>query len=599
MMLRPFSLSATLAAGVVLIVTPAFAQSRGSNFADTQTQQQSPYHGQIVEDIVAYVNDQVISKSDYDRAEQELEQEAHQQGWSHQQLYEQRKDLLRSLIDNQLLLSKGKELGISGETDTVKRLDEMRQQYHLATMEDLQKAAEQQGVSFEDLKEQIRENAIRSQVISQEVGSHIQVAPSEIQAYYKAHQQEFEHPEEEKLSEILIATPNPDDAAQVSQAEKKADDIETRLKGGADFATVAKADSNGPTASEGGKLGEFKRGDLAKVLEDATFDLKTGQFTQPIRTKQGWLILEVTDHQAAGVAPLEDVQNQIQEAVGYSKMEPALRTYLSQLRDQAYIEIRPGYVDSGATGHEQKFLMGAYTPPQSKHKKHAERARFRQKGQKKQTRNEEASAPPPGVPTLDQVNQQKSAPKQVASARTEKPGKREKIRFGQAPRETLPSSDTRQVDAGASGSTATQMAANQGDNAVVTNAEGNVIDSANPDVKKTKTRFSDRPTESKQKKQKDKEAKKNRFAPPKETPAQMAQDQQEQSALGLNGDSTKSKKKHTAAKTGPKRRMSDEDNHPQPNGTSGTNPGQPPAGSSAPPPTPQGTPQNNGTAPPQ
>ena len=358
MMLRFPSFSAALAASVVLTVVPAFAQSRGSNFADTQSQQASPYHGQVVEDIIADVNDQVISKSDYDRAEQELEQEARQQGWSQQQLYEQRKDLLRSLIDNQLLLSKGKELGITGETELVKRLDDMRKQYHLDSMEELQKAAEQQGVSFEDLKEQIRENVIRSEVISQEVGSHIQVAPSEIQAYYKEHQQEFERPEQVKLSEILIATPNPDDAAQVAQAEKKADEIETRLKAGADFATVAKADSNGPTASDGGRLGEFKRGDLAKVLENATFDLKTGQFTEPLRTKQGWLIMEVTGHQPAGLAPLEQVQNQIQEAIGYKKMEPALRSYLSQLRDQAYIEIRPGYVDSGSTGHEQKFLHG-------------------------------------------------------------------------------------------------------------------------------------------------------------------------------------------------------------------------------------------------
>ncbi|MGB7136515.1 MAG: peptidylprolyl isomerase, partial [Acidobacteriaceae bacterium] len=357
MMLRFLPLSATLAAGLALTVVPALAQSRGQNFMDTQTQQQqqSPYHGQIVEDIVAYVNDQVISKSDYDRAEQELEQEARQQGWTQQQLFEQRKDLLRSLIDNQLLLSKGKELGITGETEVIKRLDDMRKQYHLASMEDLQKAAEQQGVSFEDLKEQIRENVIRSEVISQEVGSHIQIAPSEIEDYYKQHQQEFERPEEVKLSEILIATPNPDDAAQVAQAEKKADDVEARLKGGADFATVAKADSNGPTASDGGKLGEFKHGDLAKVLEDAAFDLPTGRFTQPIRTKQGWLILDVTDHQKAGLAHLEDVQSQIQEQLGYTKMEPAMRAYLAELRDQAYIEIRSGYVDSGATGHEQKF----------------------------------------------------------------------------------------------------------------------------------------------------------------------------------------------------------------------------------------------------
>ena len=167
MMLRVPLLPALLAASVGLLVVPAAAPAiaQGRNASDTQTQQ-SPYHGTVVEDIAARVNDQVISKSDYDRAEQDLQQEARQQGWTQAQLMEQRRDLMRSLIDNQLLLSKGKELGINGETEVIKRLDDMRKQYPLTTLEDLQKAAEAQGVSLEDLKEQIRENVIRSEVIS-------------------------------------------------------------------------------------------------------------------------------------------------------------------------------------------------------------------------------------------------------------------------------------------------------------------------------------------------------------------------------------------------------------------------------------------------
>jgi len=465
-------------------------------------------------------------------------------------------------------------------------------------MEALQKAAEEQGVSFEDLKEQIRENVIRSEVISQEVGSRIMVAPSEIEAYYKAHQEEFERPESVQLSEILIATPNPDDAAQVAQAEKKADDIETRLKAGADFATVAKADSSGSTAPDGGKLGGFKRGDLAKVLEEATFSLKAGQFTEPIRARQGWLILEVTAHQQAGVAPLDEVQNEIQEKIGYTKMEPALREYLSELRDQAYIDVRPGYVDSGATGHEQKFLMGAYQPPQPKHKKkaHEERTRFREKAPRRKTETEVA-----GVPTLDKINGTKNAGKEVASTKTQKPGKREKIRFGQAPRETLPAGDTRDVDAGAGAATTNVAANNQPGNAVVTNAAGEVIDTGNQAEKKTKTRFADRPKVTKEQKKKEKEAKKNRFAAPKETPAELAQDKLDQQAMGLNGDTTKPKKKPNPAKTGPKRRMSDQDKdkgQAQPNGQTGTGSsgaGQTPQGSN---PNPNGT-ANQGAAPPQ
>ncbi len=590
MMLRFPFLPALLAASVGLAVlpstVPAWAQGRGSS--DTQNQQ-SPYRGTIVEEIAARVNDQVISKSDYDRADQELEQEARQQSWTQAQLMEQKRDLMRSLIDNQLLLSKGKELGINGETEVIKRLDEMRKQYHLATLEDLQKAAESQGVSFEDLKEQIRENVIRSQVISQEVGSRIQVSPSEIRAFYQAHQAEFEKPEQEHLNEILIPTPNPDDAAQVAEAKKKADEVEARLKGGADFATVAKADSGGPTAAQGGDLGDFKRDDLhSKELEDATFSLQAGQFTEPIRTRQGWLILKVTEHQKGGVQPLEDVQNQVQEQVGMQKMEPALREYLTRLRDEASIDVRAPYFDSGATPNEIKLVQSAYTPPQPKKKK-KQQERFRQRATRPQPASAAAAGGvPAGVPTLDKVNGQNASSKQqVASNKgTEKPGKKEKIRFGQAPRETLPTGPTREVDAGAAGieaaqaaETGSQVAANQPTNGVaLTNAEGNVIDTSNGDQAKKKTRFSDQAKLPKAKQKQIAQSKKRqKFTPPVETQQQTANDQLQQSALGLNGDSRKAAKqakaeKKKADKNLPKRRMSDTDNkdEQQPNGQPNT-----------------------------
>jgi peptidyl-prolyl cis-trans isomerase SurA len=553
-----------LAVSVAVLVfatdlVPCDAQSRGANYTDVTTQRtsQSPYQGTVVEDIVAMVNDQVISKSDYDRAEHEMEQEGQQQGWSQQQMMQQRRDLLRSLIDKQLLLSKGKDLGINGETEVVKRLDEMRKQYHMESMEDLQKAAEAQGVSFEDLKEQIRENVITSEVISQEVGHKIDIAPSEMQAYYNAHLQEFQRPEQVKLSEILVATPNPEDAAQVAEAQKKAEAVEARLKTGADFATVAKADSGGPTAQEGGRLGDYKRGDLPKVMEDATFDLQPGQFTAPIRTKQGWLILEVTEHNKGGVMPLADVQGDIQEKIGMAKMEPAMRSYLGKLRDEAAIQVRAPYSDSGATANEIKFIEGAYQPPQPKKKKHVERARYRQLSSPKQKEPATAgAAAPAGVPTLDQVNTQKGAPVQVASAGpgaektgTEKPGKKEKIRFGQAPRETLPAGDTRNVDAGSTSVAAEAPAPAAGSeqiasntptaNAVVTNAEGSVINNGGDAEKTAKTRYSDRMKESKPKQAQDKAAKKKqKFVPPTETTEQRAQDKQAAAAVGLNGDTT-------------------------------------------------------------
>jgi peptidyl-prolyl cis-trans isomerase SurA len=619
MMLRVPPLPAVLLAGLVLAPASSVAQSR-SSFADTTSQQVPAYSGSVVEDIVARVNDQVISKSDYERAQQQLEEEAQQQNWSQQELMEQRRDLLRSLIDKQLLLSRAKELDVNGETDLVKRLDEIRKQNNLDSMEDLQKAVEAQGISYEDFKQQIRDQIITSEVISQEVGPHISVTQPEMQNYYNAHQQEFMRPEQVHLNEILISTPDPDNAAQVAEAEKKADDVESRLKSGGDFATLARAESGGPTAQQGGDLGDFKSGQLPKVMEDATFSLQAGQYTAPIRTKQGWLILQVTSHQKGGLAPLKDVQNQIQEQVGMSKMEPALRSYLTKLREEAYITVRSGYVDSGASPNEIKFIQGAYVPPQPKKKKKVERTRFNVRGSRGGVKISAKASPgaPAGVPSLDQVNSQKTPPKEVASNApgTQKPGKKEKIRFGQAPRETLPAGDTRSVDAGATTPSAPQqqVALNQPGLSPAVSPAPAPDTAADTDAKKVKTRLSDRlkETKTKQTERKQQEAanKHHKFVPPPEsqTPEELAKEKRENAAYGLQGDTTKPKKQPSPAKSGPKRRMTDQDQNkqqqPAQNGTqtpapaTTTPPSAPtPAQTQQPQPGTQSTPPAQGTQP--
>lgn len=522
-----------LAASLVIAVAPAVAQNPKSDF-ETQS---SPYTGKVVEEIVARVNDKVISLSDYRRAEQQLEEEAQQQGWTQQQMYEQKRDLLRGLIDKQLLLSKGNQMGITGGTRLVNRLDELRKQNHLPTMLALQKAVEAQGIAWEDFKQQIRDNIVTQTVIGREVGSHIDIAPSEIRDYYNAHKQNFEQPEEVSLSEILISTPNPDDAAQVEAAKKKAEAIEAKLEGGADFVTLAKQDSGGPTAQEGGVLGVYKAGQLPKVMEDATFSLKPGGVTPPIRTKQGWLILEVTKHTKAGLEPLDAVQTRIQEELGMQKMEPAVRQYLTKLRTEAYIDIRPGYVDAGGTPNEMKFIQSAYVTPVKKKKKFHARERFQ------------------GRTRHRQVSRKESRKEEIAQERrAQKPGKKEKIRFGQAPRETLPSGPTKMVNAGAGPSAEPQVSENEA--GLAPGADNG--QSAGAEATPRKWRLTDKLKLSKKKRKQEAEAEKHHdFVPPTLTPQEQAAAKRQQAALGLKGDTSKIRKVNPA-KEGPKRRFSDE-----------------------------------------
>jgi peptidyl-prolyl cis-trans isomerase SurA len=329
--------------------------------------------GTVIEDIIARVNNQIITRTEFNRAKEQTASELKQQSVSETdpKFKERDKDVLRDLIDQQLLLEKGKDLGITGDTELVKRLDEMRKQMNLASLEDLEKAAQQQGVSFEDFKQNIRNNIITQQVIGSEVGRNLKISQQETQDFYNKHKPELERPEAVHLEEILVSTQppqnqqdankNPDaaqeDPAKLQAAEQKANQLLKDIRGGAKFEEVAKKSSDGPTASQGGDLGIFKRGELAKELEDKTFSMKPGEVSDVIRTKQGFLILKVAEHYSAGIPPLNEVEPQIQEQIYMQKLQPALRTFLTKLREQAYIDIKPGFVDTGASPNQTKPIM--------------------------------------------------------------------------------------------------------------------------------------------------------------------------------------------------------------------------------------------------
>ena len=205
-------------------------------------------------------------------------------------------------------------------------------------------------------------------MVQDEVGRHLNLTRAQEEAYYKDHGKDFEVPEQVHLSEILIPTPDNATDAQVAASQQKADDVEAKLKGGANFAETAKANSGGPTASAGGDLGDFKRGALGDVLEKATFSLPVGGYTEPIRTRQGFVILRVDSHQQAGIPPLEQVERQVQEAIYFTQLQPALRTYLTKAREDAYIDIKPGFVDTGGSHQQTKPEFTAYAPPAPKKK---------------------------------------------------------------------------------------------------------------------------------------------------------------------------------------------------------------------------------------
>ena len=505
----------------------------------------------VVEDVVARVNDQIINRSDVERAQQELLREDQQSNATPAEAAQRQKDLLRDMIDKQLLLSKAKELGLNADAEVIRRLDEIRKQNHLDSMEALEKAAAAQGVSFEDFKANIRDSILTQQVVRDEVGRRLQMTQGQEQAFYNAHKQEFAQPEQVRLSEILIPTPADANYAALAAAKAKADDIEAKLKGGAQFEELAKTESGGSTAAQGGDLGQYKRGALSKVLEDQTFDLPAGQVTAPIRTRQGYVILKVTEHQAAGTPALKDIEPQVQEAIYMDQLQPALRAYLTKAREEAFIDIAPGFVDSGASANESKPVFTAYAPPVAKKKKVEKKrryesstgtGRFAAQGKRSAAAAKTAAATP-------------VAAESSGNGKHKKKIKREKIRFGQAPRTPLPAGPEQTAvggDVGAGAASASAITTAPG--AAMTNSEESASEAAadvNPltpteaaPTKKTRFASREKIVLAEKRAAKVRKIKEKAAATPVAETAQESADQKAQAApLGLNGDTAKKKKK--------------------------------------------------------
>ena len=306
----------------------------------------------IVDQVVARVNGDVISQDELERFTRELMAELKQQNVTPQQIQQEfdkrRKDVLRDRIDELLLIQKGKELNINVDSDVSKYMANLQRQSGLTDTDKFHEYVRQQsGMSYEDFLSETRNQFLTRQVIGEEVGRHINITDKEIGEYYNAHKQDFVRDEKVYISEILISTEGKD-AAGAAAAEKKAKQIAEEAKHGERFTDLARDNSDATTAKDGGALGGYKKGELMKTLEDAVLNLPKGGIGGPVRIATGFEVLKVDDHTKAGLASLADAKPDIENVLYGPKMQPKVREYLTTLRKQAFLQIKAGYVDTGA-----------------------------------------------------------------------------------------------------------------------------------------------------------------------------------------------------------------------------------------------------------
>ena len=308
----------------------------------------------VIEEIVAKVNGDIITRGELEQQRRAIEAEIKQQQPNlagdalANAVRQKQSEALRDKIDQSLLVQRAKELNINVDPDVTRRVAQIQQESKIADVEKFHEWVHQQaGVPFEDFKSEMKNQILTQRVIGQEVASKVNVARSEVTDYYNKHKADFVREETVFLREITIK-PKDNSPAAWAAAEKKAKDVLARARKGEKFSDLAHQYSDADTAKQDGELGRFKRGDLKPDIEALVFKQSKGYVTDLIKTEGGYEILKVDEKFAAGQASLEDVENEIMEKLYTPRMQPQLRAYLTKLRENAFIEIRGGFVDSGA-----------------------------------------------------------------------------------------------------------------------------------------------------------------------------------------------------------------------------------------------------------
>jgi len=307
---------------------------------------------QVIDEVVVQVNDDVITLSRLKRETKERIEALKQNGMSEQQALAEattkQAELIAILINEQLLLQKGKELDLASEIEAAvnNRMLEIAREQGITSIEKLDQALRENKMDPTQIRATMRAEMMKQAVMQQEVDRHLYFGFStdEVKKYFEANKDKFRKPEGISLSEIFLSTENKDDAA----VKARASELVAQLRAGADFASLAASNSerekNGQRTApqDHGKVGTFEVPSLREDIAAAVKDIKVSGVTDPIKGGGGYQILRVDERTPAGAAATFN-ENQVREAMMIERQPKEREAYLQKLRNEAFIKVSDSY----------------------------------------------------------------------------------------------------------------------------------------------------------------------------------------------------------------------------------------------------------------
>jgi peptidyl-prolyl cis-trans isomerase SurA len=301
------------------------------------------------DNVAATVNGRPITYADLDK-QYEAQFVSAAEHPSQDQMMIQKLEVLRTLVDNEIMLQRAEKLGLMAtDADVDAKFAELKAPY---TQEELQKQLASRKMSADDMKAQLKRDLSITKLFNKEITSRISISDQDVRDYYEANKTSFNYPEPRiRLAQILV-TPRPDpnvhnlknDKAQnEEQARKKIEMIMARIHQGDDFGTLAQNFSEDPTtATNGGDLGYVPESSLEKADPEIRKVLQTaspGQITPVVKTAEGYRVFKIISKEAAGQRELTDprVQQNIRETLVNRKDQLLRAAYYEVARDDAKV----------------------------------------------------------------------------------------------------------------------------------------------------------------------------------------------------------------------------------------------------------------------
>ncbi len=297
----------------------------------------------IVDRIVAIVNNEIITLFELNKALLPYVEKIESAGYSDEKkraiLYQLRQDMLSRMVERMLTDQEAANLMLMVSDKEVDNAIERLKSAQFMTREDLEKALEQDGITFEEYREKIRQEILRPKLINHSVKSKVVITDSDVKDFYETHPDEFAGEKKYFLHNILLGNQSHGSDEFNQEQNAPGDFILEMLEKGSDFKTLARQYSQAPNAADGGELGLFSLDSLSEQIGDAVIGLSPGEHTGVLLTDSGYQIFFLSRIEVVGGKTMDQAFDDISNRLYDEIVEEKFRAWLDSLKEKSHIKI--------------------------------------------------------------------------------------------------------------------------------------------------------------------------------------------------------------------------------------------------------------------